>query len=57
MEGTVKIGSVVVSTQLLIGSFIGLILTGLFVLFFIKTRIGLAIRAISQSIYSSRSWE
>jgi branched-chain amino acid transport system permease protein len=54
VEGTVKIGSVIVSAQLLIGSFIGLILTGLFVLFFIKTRIGLAIRAISQSIYSSQ---
>jgi branched-chain amino acid transport system permease protein len=54
VEGTTTIGSVVVSTQLLIGSFIGLILTGLFVLFFIKTRIGLAIRAISQSIYNSQ---
>jgi len=54
MQGTFKIGSVVVSKQLIIGSFIGLIMTGLFVLFFVKTRIGLAIRAISQSIYSSQ---
>jgi branched-chain amino acid transport system permease protein len=54
MDGTVLIGSVVVSKQLLIGSFIGLVMTGVFVLFFIKTRIGLAIRAISQNIYSSQ---
>jgi branched-chain amino acid transport system permease protein len=54
VEGTTKIGSVIVSTHLLIGSFIGIVLTGLFILFFIKTRTGLAIRAISQSIYSSQ---
>ena len=54
MEGTATIGSVVISKQLLIGSAIGLIMTGLFVFFFIKTRTGLAIRAISQSIYSSQ---
>jgi branched-chain amino acid transport system permease protein len=54
VEGTTQIGAVVVSTQLLVGSVIALILTGIFVLFFIKTRTGLAIRAISQSIYSSQ---
>jgi branched-chain amino acid transport system permease protein len=54
MEGTATIGSVVISKQLLVGSAIGLIMTGLFVFFFIKTRTGLAIRAISQSIYSSQ---
>jgi branched-chain amino acid transport system permease protein len=54
LEGTLTIGSVVISKQLLIGSAIGLVMTGIFVFFFIKTRIGLAIRAISQSIYSSR---
>jgi branched-chain amino acid transport system permease protein len=54
LEGTIQIGSVVLSKQLVIGSFIGLIMTGIFVLFFIKTRIGLAIRAISQNIYSSQ---
>ena len=54
IKGTTQIGSVIVSTQLLIGSIIALLLTGLFVLFFLKTRTGLAIRAISQSIYSSQ---
>ena len=52
--GTTQIGSAIVSTQLLIGSIIALLLTGLFVLFFLKTRTGLAIRAISQSIYSAK---
>jgi len=54
LAGTYKIGAVVVSKQLVVGSFIALIMTGIFVFFFIKTRIGLAIRAISQSIYSSQ---
>ena len=54
IRGTTQIGSAIVSTQLLIGSIIALLLTGLFVLFFLKTRTGLAIRAISQSIYSSQ---
>jgi branched-chain amino acid transport system permease protein len=52
--GTTQIGSAIVSTQLVIGSIIALLLTGLFVLFFLKTRTGLAIRAISQSIYSAK---
>lgn len=52
--GTYKIGDVIVSKQLVVGSIIALIMTGIFVIFFIKTRIGLAIRAISQSIYSSQ---
>jgi branched-chain amino acid transport system permease protein len=54
IKGTTQIGSVIVSTQLIIGSIIALFLTGLFVLFFLKTRTGLAVRAISQSIYSSQ---
>ena len=54
IRGTTQIGSAIVSTQLVIGSIIALLLTGLFVLFFLKTRTGLAIRAISQSIYSAK---
>lgn len=54
LEGTYTIGDVVVPKQLMIGAFIALIMTGLFVFFFLKTRIGIAIRAISQSIYSSQ---
>ena len=54
IKGTTQIGSVVVSTQLLVGSIIALFLTAIFVLFFLKTRTGLAIRAISQNIYTSQ---
>lgn len=54
IRGTTQIGSAIVSTQLVIGSIIALLLTGLFVLFFLKTRTGLAIRAISQSIYNAK---
>lgn len=43
-----------ISSQLLAGSIIALLLTALFVLFFVKTRIGLAVRALSQDIRSSR---
>lgn len=51
--GTVTIGSVVVPWQLLLGGIISLIMTTLFVLFFMKTKEGMAVRAISQNIYTS----
>jgi branched-chain amino acid transport system permease protein len=54
IDGTVEIGAVVVSTQLVVGSILALIMTVLFIIFFVKTRTGLAIRAISQSIYTSQ---
>jgi branched-chain amino acid transport system permease protein len=54
IEGSSDIGSVVISNQLLIGAGIAILLTVLFVFFFLKTRTGLAIRALSQDIYSSR---
>jgi len=54
IDGTMEIGAVVVSVQLIIGSILALIMTGLFILFFVKTKTGLAIRAISQSIYTSQ---
>jgi len=54
IEGTMTIGAVVVSTQLVIGSILALVMTGLFILFFVKTKTGLAVRAISQSIYTSQ---
>jgi branched-chain amino acid transport system permease protein len=54
VEGTTQIGDVVVSTQLLIGGVIAFVLTGLFVLFFVKTKIGLAVRAISQDEYTAK---
>jgi branched-chain amino acid transport system permease protein len=54
INGSSKIGTTVISNQLIVGAGIALLLTFLFVLFFLKTRTGLAVRAISQDIYSSR---
>ena len=52
--GIVELWSAVMPAQLLVGAIVGLVLTALFALFFLKTRAGLAIRAISQDIYSSK---
>ena len=54
INGSTRIGTAVISNQLLAGAGIALLLTFLFVLFFLKTRTGLAVRAISQDILSSR---
>ncbi len=54
IDGSSRIGTAVISNQLLAGAGIALLLTFFFVLFFLKTRTGLAVRAISQDIYSSR---
>jgi branched-chain amino acid transport system permease protein len=53
-EGSTEIGASVISNQLLAGAAVGLLLTFLFVIFFVKTRTGLAVRAISQDITSSK---
>jgi len=54
INGSTQIGSSVISNQLLAGAGIAILLTFLFVLFFLKTKTGLAVRAISQDIISSR---
>jgi len=54
IPGVMEIGSAVIPAQLVIGAIIGIVLTALFALFFIKTKAGLAIRAISQDIHSSK---
>lgn len=53
-DGTFQFGEVVVPRQLMIGAVIALAMTGAFVFFFVKTKTGMAIRALSQDIYSSR---
>ena len=53
-EGTYQFGDAVVPMQLIIGSLIALAMTGAFVFFFVKTKTGMAIRALSQDIYSSK---
>ncbi|MBP7341213.1 MAG: branched-chain amino acid ABC transporter permease [Smithellaceae bacterium] len=52
--GIYQFGETVVPKQLMIGSFIALAMTAVFVLFFLKTKTGMAIRALSQDIYSSK---
>ncbi|MCF8111130.1 MAG: branched-chain amino acid ABC transporter permease [Desulfobacteraceae bacterium] len=54
MEGTTQIGHVYMPAQFVAGGIIALVLTGLFILFFLKTRIGMGIRALSQGIYESK---
>ncbi|HQK99764.1 MAG TPA: branched-chain amino acid ABC transporter permease [Smithellaceae bacterium] len=56
-DGIYEIGygeKIVVPKQLIIGAVIALLMTGAFVFFFIKTKTGMAIRALSQDIYSSK---
>ncbi len=50
IDGSSDIGSVVISNQLLVGAALAVVLTVLFIFFFVKSRIGLAIRALSQDI-------
>ena len=54
IEGASEFGTAVISNQLLVGAAIAVLLTVLFILFFLKSRTGLAIRALSQDIYNSR---
>jgi branched-chain amino acid transport system permease protein len=54
IPGLSQIGNVTVSNQLIFAAILGIVVTGLFVLFFLKTKLGLAVRAISYDIYSSR---
>jgi branched-chain amino acid transport system permease protein len=53
-SGTYQFGDAVVPKQLIIGSLIALAMTGAFVFFFVKTKTSMAIRALSQDIYSSK---
>ncbi len=54
MDGTFQFWDVVVPKQLMVGAVIALAMTGAFVFFFVKTKTGMAIRALSQDIYSSK---
>lgn len=54
LEGTMEIGAVVIPKQLVVGAGVAVLMTLAFIFFFVKTRAGLAVRALSQDIYSSR---
>ena len=53
-SGIYQFGDIVVPKQLIISAVIALAMTGAFVFFFVKTKTGMAIRALSQDIYSSK---
>jgi len=54
MEGIWQLGLAVAPKQLVLSSIIALVMTALFALFFIKTKAGLAVRALSQDILNSQ---
>ncbi len=54
IPGTSQLGGITVSNQLLFAAGVGIVMTLLFVLFFTRTKMGLAVRAISYDVYSSR---
>ncbi len=54
MEGIAQFGLAVVPKQLVLSAVVALVMTALFALFFIKTKSGLAVRALSQDILNSR---
>jgi branched-chain amino acid transport system permease protein len=54
VQGILKIGKVAIPNQMLFAAGIGIVTTVLVVLFFLKTRIGLVIRAVSQDTESSQ---
>jgi branched-subunit amino acid ABC-type transport system permease component len=53
-SGSMVIGSTEISYQLLIAAAFGVLVTVFFVLFFLKTKTGLAVRAISYDINTSK---
>jgi len=53
IDGTFKIGAVRISYQMLLAALVGVGVTVLFVLMFLKTRTGLIIRAMSQNLNAS----
>ena len=54
MPGSMVIGGTEISYQLLIAAAFGIVVTAFFVLFFLKTKTGLAVRAISYDINTSK---
>lgn len=54
ISGISTIGAVTLSNQMIFAAILGIVVTGLFVLFFLKTKLGLAVRAISYDLYTSR---
>jgi branched-chain amino acid transport system permease protein len=54
IPGNVQIGATNISTQMLIAAGVGIVVTIIFILFFLKTKTGLAARAISYDINTAK---
>ncbi|MCS7139575.1 MAG: branched-chain amino acid ABC transporter permease [Candidatus Nezhaarchaeota archaeon] len=54
LPGTVKIGPATVAWQFIITAIVSIVMTVLYIVFFIKTKRGLIMRAVSQDYFTSR---
>ncbi len=54
IPGNVEIGATNISIQMIIAAAVGIVVTLLFILFFLKTKTGLAVRAISYDINTAK---
>jgi len=54
MPGNLEIGATNISIQMIIAAAVGIVVTVLFILFFLKTKTGLAVRAISYDINTAK---
>ena len=54
VTGMVQIGAVKISSEMIAAAVVGVVVTGLFILMFLKTRIGLIIRSMSQDVYAAK---
>jgi branched-subunit amino acid ABC-type transport system permease component len=54
MPGETKIGASTVPNQLIAGAFIAIALTASFTVFFLKSKMGLQIRSVTQDVYCSK---
>ena len=49
-DGMISVGKVKIATQMVLAALVGILVTGIYVIWFLKTRTGLIIRAISQNL-------
>jgi branched-chain amino acid transport system permease protein len=54
LEGSISLGSTSIATQILLAAAVGIVVTAIFVVFFLKTKTGLAVRAISYDINTAK---
>jgi branched-chain amino acid transport system permease protein len=54
VPGNIEIGATNISTQMIIAAAVGIVVTIIFILFFLKTKTGLAVRAISYDINTAK---